>query len=781
MKHTKRKCLVACMLVTAILIGLLPANAQQVKAASEYMNIYGIYLDGGEKGDAVLVESNGEYLLMDMGMYSNMPAICHQLKALGVTCFDLYFSHLHMDHVGAARGDWIKGLNYIKEQGLEIKHMYLPDPSLAPESGDYPRKYSMLQNFMETQMGGTDRIIYLKRGDSFKVGGAVAAVIGPDNAFVNSIHPSDYRNKVGDAEAETEAGQNVMETYYENNCSLITRISCAGVSYLTAGDMLKDEADYMLQYYSYQLKSDIYKMSHHGTATGNSTAMLAAIDPIYSFASNSANTGISESTNMWVYGKSCNAAKQVSMPYFIASEQETIIYHAENGKITPYRGTLIDEENKMTGWVALYGADGINRKKDYYYLDENGVPLTGVQTINGSVYYLGNGGCMEYGDYDENGIYQGWKRYSGGIYRFYFEKEGSNLTTMATGVTRIGSDYYLFYPDGTKEEGIGVFALKVIDGATYAINEDSTIVVGKDIEYDGYEYHFYNDGKMAEKQFVEKDGNTYYYGKYGRKIYSTLLTYAGKYYYLGSDGVMYRNKYLTLDNGDTYYFGEDGVAITNQFKKRSGAYYYFGKYGTLVKDQIVTVDGDDYLLCADGARAGRGFHVKDNKEYFTDKNGKILKKCFVKSGGNIYYVGKYGTKVTDQVVTVDQRDYYVDAEGIRAGRGFHEIGRKTYFTDSKGRIVKNQLVRVDGESYYLGKYGTVVKSKKIRTNGVARYFGEDGKMYRDTIETIGQKTYVFDEKGVMRVATEEEITAMNARKMEETTDMQDVVDIEGMI
>ena len=74
-----------------------------------------------------------------------------------------------------------------------------------------------------------------------------------------------------------------------------------------------------------------------------------------------------------------------------------------------------------------------------------------------------------------------------------------------------------------------------------------------------------------------------------------------------------------------------------------------------------------------------------------------------------------------------------------------------------------------------------MKSKKIRKNGVARYFGEDGKMYRDTIETIGQKTYVFDEKGVMRVATEEEIAAMNARKMEETTDMQDVVDIEGMI
>lgn len=781
MKHTKRKQLFALLLIVVISVGLLPLNLQRVNAATESMNIYGIFLDSGEKGDAVLLESDGEYLLMDMGMYANMPAICRQLDALGVTYFDLYFSHLHMDHVGASSGDWIRGLKYLKEHGYEINRLYLPDPSVAPESGTYAAKYSLLQTFMEGYMGGQQQITYLKKGDTFRVGDAVGVVIGPDSNFISSIHPSDYKNKLTDVEAETEAGQNIMDTYYENNCSLITRISCGGVSYLTAGDMLKDEADYMVKYYSPQLKSDIFKLSHHGTATGNSAAMLAAVDPIHSFASNSGKTSINPDTNKWDYYKSCTVAKEVSMPYYIASEQQTIIYHVENGTITPYQGSVIEEENKMTGWTALYGADGINRKKDYYYLDENGVPLTGIRTINGDIYNLGNGGCMEYGDYDANGTYLGWKNYSGGVQRFYFAKEGSNLTPMALGTTKIGGDYYLFHSDGTKEEGIGVFALKVVEGATYAINADSTIIVGKDIEYDGYEYHFYNDGKMAEKEFVQKDGNTYYYGKYGRKIYSTLLTYAEKYYYLGSDGVLYRNKFKTLENGDTYYFAEDGVAITNQFKKRLGSYYYFGENGTMLTDQIVTAEGNDYWLEADGKRAGRGFHEKDNKIYFTDKNGKLVKTQFVKYEGESYYFGKYGTKVTDKVVTVSGCAYYVDADGKKVGRGLQESANKTYFTDSKGRLVKNKLVKVDGETYYIGKYGTVVKSKKIKKDGVARYFGEDGKMYRDTIETIGQKTYVFDAKGVMRVATEEEIAAMNARKMEETTDMQDVVDIEGMI
>ena len=50
----------------------------------------------------------------------------------------------------------------------------------------------------------------------------------------------------------------------------------------------------------------------------------------------------------------------------------------------------------------------------------------------------------------------------------------------------------------------------------------------------------------------------------------------------------------------------------------------------------------------------------------------------------------------------------------------------------------------------------MVCSKKVRIDGAAYYFGEDGVMYRDRIEQIGEKTYIFDEDGKMKVYKEEE-------------------------
>ena len=72
--------------------------------ASEFdkeLNIYAMYLEDEEKGDAVLLESKGQYLLMDMGVASKAASIIRQLNALQVTEISVYFSHLHKDHIGA--------------------------------------------------------------------------------------------------------------------------------------------------------------------------------------------------------------------------------------------------------------------------------------------------------------------------------------------------------------------------------------------------------------------------------------------------------------------------------------------------------------------------------------------------------------------------------------------------------------------------------------------------------------------------------------------------------
>ena len=59
-------------------------------------------------------------------MSSHMPAICQELDRLGVTNIDLYLSHLHVDHVGGSRQDWLYGLKYLYDYGIQIDTLYLP-------------------------------------------------------------------------------------------------------------------------------------------------------------------------------------------------------------------------------------------------------------------------------------------------------------------------------------------------------------------------------------------------------------------------------------------------------------------------------------------------------------------------------------------------------------------------------------------------------------------------------------------------------------------------------
>ena len=101
---TKYVCLILSAVVTVLLFG---TDTKAYAAQNQEMNLYGIYVNSNEKGDSVLLESKGHYLLMDLGMSSHMPAICQELDRLGVTNIDLYLSHLHLDHVGGSRQDWL--------------------------------------------------------------------------------------------------------------------------------------------------------------------------------------------------------------------------------------------------------------------------------------------------------------------------------------------------------------------------------------------------------------------------------------------------------------------------------------------------------------------------------------------------------------------------------------------------------------------------------------------------------------------------------------------------
>ena len=77
------------------------------------------------KGDAVLLESGGQYLLIDTGDKDDSDTLITYLKNRGVRELDVYISHLHSDHFGE--------LNDINDN-FTIGTIYAPERSIMEEA-----------------------------------------------------------------------------------------------------------------------------------------------------------------------------------------------------------------------------------------------------------------------------------------------------------------------------------------------------------------------------------------------------------------------------------------------------------------------------------------------------------------------------------------------------------------------------------------------------------------------------------------------------------------------
>ena len=478
-----------------------------VKAADTEMTIYGIYLESEDKGESVLLESDGHYLLMDIGSSGSVPAIIKQLQKLGVTELDLYFSHLHMDHYGGKAGGYgntTDGIKQLLRAGIKVNTLYVPDLALSPEADGYDTKYDQIVR--DSQAGNT---VVLNVGSTFQIGDARAEVLGPVNT--DQIHPSDYSGILSSSESNDP---NVIQhTYYENNCCLATMFTCGNTKYFTIGDILEDQTNFLVDQYGSKLKADILKLSHHGTGGGNTERFLAAVRPKYAFAQNTGFTGKSSSTKKWLTNMSRKSVLPYGMCYLVANEAKTIIYQVKNDQIRVYENEVSDSA-MLDGWVRLTGGDGEFRQIDRYYF-RNGEPLTGVQTIAGKTYYFGTGGCMEYGNFNEKAVYQYWKSYDNGIKRYFTFSADKEYSYMATGFTKIGKDTFYFDKNGNKIAGGSKKLIKKIGKYSYLFGTSGAI----------YKNILYRSGKII-----------YYFDKNGRMVKNKTITYKGAKYKIDKKG-----------------------------------------------------------------------------------------------------------------------------------------------------------------------------------------------------------------------------------------------------
>lgn len=609
-------------LVLLMAAGTLQGSTMHAEAAGNTgMKIYDIYLgDRQTGGDATLIESNGNFLLMDMGFYEQTrDYVIPLLKKLGVKKLSIYFSHMHIDHYGGKESNITAGLDAIASiSGMTIENLYLPDSSIGKADSSYIKKY---QRFIDTYNGYTNKsgkVVRLKLGSVFQLGTATAKVLGP-------LGTNQSQASLG--------GQN-----YQNNMSLVTMITCGSTRFLTAGDTMSEQEKLLVNKYkgTSELNADIMKLSHHGTPEANSDAFMELVSPTYAYAQNSGYSGKLSGTkyNWRVTYNAWNTVNKYGMSYMTANEKKNLVYVVENGKVTMYRD-CISAANKLSGLVTLYGRSGLRNDTNVtYYIDSNGRPYKGLKKLKGKTYYFDY--CKVRGKYSADT--QNWNPLYAvrGTYRYYDTITGE----MAIGFKVTSGKKYYYDKDGLRLLGTSKWKLQKIEGNWYALNQTGAIAVKSWKKFaKGYRY-FDESGKMLIG---------------GQKI--------GKYkYYFDSSGYRTDNKIKKIGKYK-YYFNTSGKLITGQMYNVGRYRYSFDKNGRMAINKVVAYKGQNYYFDKNGRMVKSKIVTIKREKYYFNGGGKMVKSSLQKIGKYTYYFDKSGKMVKNKKVTINGRKYTFDKNG----------------------------------------------------------------------------------------------------------------------
>ena len=560
------------------------------------LNIYAIYLGESDKGDATLLESKGHGLLIDIGSASQTGVIVEQLRKVGLTHVDVLFSHLHSDHIGSTHNNITAGLENLEAMGICVDTLYVPAVYLTPYSTRISYRASQLQNYADQRPDMN--IVYLNVGDVVQIGDAAGRVMGPTDSTTRS--PYQY--------TEYSLVEN-RDIIYENDSSLAMIFTCGNTKYFTAGDCYGREAKALVEAYGSELKCDIMKMNHHGIGSGNSTDLLKAIRPKYSFVPNSGVDKYNLQSGHWRTYTATKRASKYGMCYMVGNEKKTIVYHIVNDAITLYKGSVISKANKMTGWQYLYGADGSNRDHDMYYLNSECLPLKGIQKVGSHYFRFQAGGQMDYGTYMPDGSYSGWKTYNSEK-RYFAFSQNKKYAYMKVGLSFINGVPMYFDQDG------------------YMVNsgiEDETVIKKIGSYYYAVDYY----GEVTIDDWEDIDDFSYYFDDNGRMLCNGKYEINGEYYLFDTDGTMYagnaRTEFYDFKS-NTYAVRTDGTLVTGKCGKIDGDKYYFDKTGCVQKNKIIKIGKKQYYFNGSGKMVHNRTFKLYGKKYHSDKNGVVKSK-----------------------------------------------------------------------------------------------------------------------------------------------------------
>ena len=480
------------------------------------------------------------------------------------------------------------------------------------------------------------------------------------------------------------------------------------------------------------------------------------------------------------------------------------VYFRSNGQ--QVKGPLVDWNNDVfryydvdTGqlWTNRY----LEYKGNWYYLGENGYPLTGEHTIDGQEVYFDYKGVQIKGDFSG-------KDYSYPDQTFYYDpNSGARVRKEGLVQNKKGQTFYI-KNDGSKFTGI-----REIDGNIYyfkareAASPVDTGVLQKGISIlleegqnspRSYGYgtptnitrRYYFDpitGQAVKNRYVQETDGWYYYGEDGNAIrpQDGEVNIDGQIVYLYANGRQAKGE-LVLDNGIlryydpnsgtrvsnttlivngmTYRFDENGVGTdvpnpNGYYSDDNGNWYYKNANGdNLTGAQIINGQRVFFRENGQQVKGAYGSSYGDLYAFYDINSGNLVTNRYVEYMGNWFYLGKDGKPVKG-ARNIDGQDVFFNYQGVQAKGDFGQDGvymPEYYYDKDNGRkVIKAGFVKDNkGLTYYLDEKGEKVLGLH-EINGDLYYFRQGGAykytqlgdMWQDRINYIDGKIYYFDQFG----------------------------------
>ena len=780
MNLKQKKLILFIFVFFAIVISQLQFVQANIISTGSGNRVHFINTKGATGSDAIILESNGHYALIDMGEDYDFPngsdprypsrvgistnngyvledRLFRHMKYLGVKKLDFILgTHVHSDHIGGAD---------------EILKRY-------PVGKLYLKKYT------------DERITSKWRlwDNLFNYDNALNVAREKGVTIIQDIKEEDSRFKLGDMDIQLYNYKNeygpdgkLKRVYDDNSNSIVAVVTVAGKRIYLGGDL--DNAEGAEDKLGPVIgKVDMMKWNHHYDATiSNTVNFINNLSP--SIVVQTSGSDINrESTRALLREKNIKIVKAYSH-----TKDATVFDIDEEGftnvsEIFPDIPTVREKWYKEDGyWKYRLSDDEMTigwRKIDgvYYFFNGQGQMQAGKwlhlkdsrEKIDGNWYYLNNNGDMrETGWFNQDGNWYyitstGARSYNELLeiagQKYLFDKDGKMLTghqvfngkkmffadsgalqTAGKPSTwqKIDSDWYFYDEDGLRTVG-----KKNINGSTYYFNQEGVMQTGWAF-VDGHWNYFASSGAM--KTGWIKDQDTWYYLDKDGIMLTGRQDINGVRYYLNASGAM-QTGWKWLEN-NWYYYANSGAMKTGWIKDNE-KWYYLNQDG-IMQTGKQEINGTRYYLNTSGAMQTGWQWLDKHWHYYADSGA--MKTGWLKDQGIWYYLEAQEGTMLVGLHQVDGKQYYFSSSGAM------QIGWKWFYNhycyfESNGAM-KTGWIKDKGVWYYLNPEDGIMLVGLHKVNGDHYYFDDSGAMQTGWKQLDGNWYYFQADGSLLKNAT----------------------------